>query len=64
MRLLSFLAVCCCVPFLGPLAQDGTEHTGRGAPTVRLPRAADTITIDAELSELAWATAVRLTGFS
>ena len=64
MRLLPFLAVCCCVPFLGPRAQEGTEHTGRGAPTVRLPLAADAITIDAELSELAWATAVRLTGFS
>ena len=64
MRLLSFLAVCCCVPFLCPRAQEDTAHSGRGAPTVRLPRAADAITIDAELSEVAWSTAVRLTGFS
>lgn len=45
-------------------AQSPREYPGRGAPTVTVPRTADPITLDAELSEPAWEGAVRLTGFS
>ncbi|MEO6443776.1 MAG: DUF5916 domain-containing protein [Gemmatimonadaceae bacterium] len=45
-------------------AQEGVTVPGRGAPTVRVPRAPDSVAVDAQLSEPAWATAVRLAGFS
>lgn len=45
-------------------AQSSREYAGRGAPTVTIPRTADPITLDAELSEPAWEGAARLTGFS
>ena len=45
-------------------AQGNGTHPGTGAPTVTIPRATAAPAIDGDLSDSAWASAVRLTGFS
>lgn len=45
-------------------AQAAGDFPGRGAPTVTVPRASEAPVVDGELTEAAWASAVRLTGFS
>ncbi|HEX4936614.1 MAG TPA: carbohydrate binding family 9 domain-containing protein, partial [Gemmatimonadaceae bacterium] len=44
-------------------AQAAREYAGRGAPQVSVPRIDEPITLDAELTEAAWARAARLTAF-
>lgn len=63
MRTSALLLVAALLP-AAARAQSPREYPGRGAPTVTIPRTADPITLDAELSEPAWEGAARLTGFS
>lgn len=63
MRFTVLLALGALLP-AASVAQAPREHPGRGSPTVSVSRVTEPLTVDGELSEPAWETAVRLTGFS